>query len=357
MGALMSSHERFRRVYAHQEPDRVPFQDYAWGATLARWRNEGLPDGADLYSYFDLDVVPGIGADNSPRYPEEVLEETDEYRIITTCWGMKQKVWKTMAGTPEHLSERIVDPQSWAEAKARMTPTPDRINWQRLKENYPKWKERDLWIQGNLWFGFDITHSHIVGTERLLMAMVERPEWCVDMFNHQLDVGLALLEQVLEAGYTFDVVHWPDDMGYKQNQFFSIGMYRELLKPVQKRAVEWAHARGIKVHLHSCGDIRPLVPELVEIGIDALNPMEVKAGMDPLDIKRRFGRELVLHGGLNVVLWDDLEAVEAEMRRIMPELKAGGGYIFASDHSIPSSVSLPTFRRIVELYKELGSYD
>ncbi|MBI4926391.1 MAG: hypothetical protein HY835_01405, partial [Anaerolineae bacterium] len=130
-----------------------------------------------------------------------------------------------------------------------------------------------------------------------------------------------------------------------------------LLKPFHQRAIDWAHAKGIKAHLHSCGDIRPLVPELVGMGLDALNPLEVKAGMDTLKLKEAYGDKLVLHGGINAVLWDQPEAIRAEMEQKIPALKENGGYIFASDHSVPSSVSLEDFRQIVELAKQLGSYD
>lgn len=92
-------------------------------------------------------------------------------------------------------------------------------------------------------------------------------------------------------------------MGFKLNQLFSLDMYRELVKLVQQRAIEWAHSHGI-----------------------------------------------------NAVLWDDLPAIETEMRRVVPVLTERGGYIFSSDHSVPSSVSLENFRRIVELAKELGRY-
>jgi uroporphyrinogen decarboxylase len=195
-----------------------------------------------------------------------------------------------------------------------------------------------------------------VGTETFLIALMEEPEWCVDMFNHYLDVDIAIYEQVLAAGYTFDSVHWPDDMGYKNNQFFSLKMYRELLKPVHKRAVEWAHSKGMVAHLHSCGDINPLVPDLLEIGIDAINPLEVKAGMNPVALKQKYGDRVVLHGGINAVLWDQPEAITAEMRAVIPIMKENGGYIFASDHSIPDSVSLEDFRGIIGLAKELGRY-
>ncbi len=301
----MTSHERFARMYAHREADRVPVIDSPWGATIERWHREGMPEDTNFVDFFDLDKMAHIGVDNSPRYPAKVVEETDEYVITTTGWGATLKNWKHIASTPEFLDFKIDGPDAWQEAKARMTPTPDRIPWDHLKANYPTWKREGHWIVGGLWFGFDVTHSWTVGTERLLMALLDNPEWCVDMFNHFLDVNIALLDQVWDAGYTFDEVNWPDDMGYKQNQFFSLRTYRKLLKPVHKRAVDWAHAKGVKVRLHSCGDVRPFIPELVEIGVDALNPLEVKAGMDPVAIKREFGDRLVLHGGINAVLWDD----------------------------------------------------
>ncbi|HEY3281025.1 MAG TPA: uroporphyrinogen decarboxylase family protein [Armatimonadota bacterium] len=353
----MTSKERFARMFAHQEADRVPIIDGPWGATVERWRREGMTEGMSFVDYFGLDHVAGIGVDISPRYPVAVLEETDEYRVHTTAYGATLKDWSHAGGVPEFLDFTIKDRDSWAEAKQRMTPTRDRVPWDWLRENYPKWREQGAWIQAGFWFGFDVTHSWTVGTERVLVALVEDPEWLSDIFNHFLDMNLALFDMVWDEGYHFDSIMWPDDMGYKHSQFFSLRTYRQVVKPVHKRAVDWAHAKGIKAHLHSCGDVNPFVPEFVEIGIDALNPLEVKAGMDPIRLKQTYGKDLVLHGGVNAVLWDDPDAIEAEMRRVMPVLKQNGGYIFSSDHSVPSSVSLEDFRHIVNLAKELGSYE
>jgi uroporphyrinogen decarboxylase len=99
-----------------------------------------------------------------------------------------------------------------------------------------------------------------------------------------------------------------------------------------------------------------LIPDLIEIGVDGLNPLEVKAGMKPVELKAKFGKDLLFHGGINAVLWDDRDAIEAEMRQVIPVMKEGGGYIFASDHSIPSSVSFDDFKGIIHLIKELGTY-
>lgn len=353
----MTSRERFARMFEHRDADRVPVIDGPWAATIERWHREGMPENVSYVDYFGLDKVAGIGVDISPRYPARVVEETDEYVITTSSYGVTMKNWKHAGGVPEFLDFTIVDRQTWAEAKARMTPTDDRIPWDHLRQNYRQWREEGYWIQGHLWFGFDVTHSWTVGTERVLIALAEDPEWLADIFEHFLNVNLALLERVWDAGYTFDAVTWPDDMGYKHSQFFSVRTYQRLLKPLHKRVADWAHARGVYVHLHSCGDVNPFIPEFLDAGIDALNPLEVKAGMDPVEIKRRYGDRLVLHGGINAVLWDDLDAIEAEMRRVLPVLKEGGGYIFSSDHSVPSSVSLEGFRHIVSLAKSLGSYE
>lgn len=354
--AEMTSRERYRRMFEHREADRVPVTDVPWEATIERWHREGMPEGVSFVEYFGLDPMGHIGVDISPRYEAKVVEETDTYRVCTTVWGATLKTWKHAASTPEFLGFTIVDADTWREAKARMTPARDRVDWDRLGRDYRTWRERDYWVDAGLWFGFDVTHSWTVGTERVLMALKTDPEWCLDMFNHFLDVNIALLEMVWDEGYRFDSVTWPDDMGFKHNQFFSLETYRELLKPVQRRAVQWAHGKGAKARLHSCGDVNPFVPEFIEIGIDALNPLEVKAGMDPIALKRAYGDALVLHGGINAVLWDDIDAITEEMRRTVPVLKENGGYIFSSDHSVPSSVSLEGFRQITDLAKELGTY-
>lgn len=352
----MTTRERMKRMYEHREADRVPISDSPWGSTLERWRREGLPSGGDWAAHFGLDRFAGIGADNSPRFPATVIEETDRYTIHTTGWGATLKSWKHTGGVPEFLDFRVKDRDTWKEAKERMQPTRDRVNWTHLEENYRQWHEDGRWIAAGFWFGFDVTHSWFVGTERVLVALVEDPEWLADIFNRELDVQLALFDQVWEAGYRFDEMNWPDDMGYKGHQFFSPKMYREIVKPVHRRAAEWAHAKGVYVKLHSCGDVRPLIPDLIDLGIDMLNPLEVKAGMDPVPLKRLYGDRLAFHGGINAVNFGDPEVLHAEMKRVIPVMKQNGGYFISSDHSVPETVSLADFTEFVRLGKELGSY-
>jgi len=353
----MTTHERIKRMYEHREADRVPIFEIPWNATLERWHREGMPDKVSIIDFFDQDKIVTIGADNSPRYPERVLEETKEYTVTTSKWGATIKNWKHAGGVPQFVDFTVTDPASWARARERIQPTRDRIDWNYLERNYGKWREEGAWISAGFWFGFDVTHSWMVGTERLLIAMIKQPEWVIDMFNHLLDVDLALFEMVWEAGYRFDEVTWPDDMGYKHAQFFSLKMYRELLKPVHRRAADWAHRKGIKVRLHSCGDINLFIPDLLEAGIDMLNPLEVKAGMDPLALKAKYGNDLAFHGGINAVLYDHPEKLWEEMQRVIPVMKENGGYVISSDHSVPDTVGLQDFWQFIAWAKELGTYE
>ena len=352
----MTSKERIARMYAHKEADRIPILDTPWAGTVRRWQKEGMPVGMDWREYFDVDKNAGFSVDISPRFPEQVLEETERYRIIKSAWGVTMKQLKEEDSTPEFIDYEVNTPEKWEKAKKRMLPQRDRINWKYLEEEYPKWQTEGLWTTLNFWFGFDVTHSWMAGTETILVAMLEEPDWVRDMFDTYLDQCIQLFEMVLQAGYCFDEIRWPDDMGYKGTPFFSNALYRELLMPVQKRAVDWAHRHGMKARLHSCGDIMPLLPDLLSTGIDALNPLEVKAGMDSIQIKQQYGERLVLHGGINAVLWDDPPAILAEIERLVPILKENGGYIFGSDHSIPNCVSLETMQQIVNAAKQYGSY-
>ncbi len=350
---MLTSKERILRAIEHKSADRIPIMEIPWDATIQRWHKEGLPDGVPWWQFFGVDHVAEMNVDVSPRYPRVTIEDTDEYEVFTSPWGVTMKQFKHSASVPEFLDFKIVNKLAWSEAKSRIAPTSDRVDWEYLKLNYPGWQKDGAWIQANLWFGFDVTHSWAVGTERLLMAMVEDPQWCVEMFGHCLDMCITLYDMIWDAGYKFDCAFWCDDMGYKQNQFFSLNTYREMVKPFHKKAVDWAHAKGIKVRMHSCGDIRPFIPELIEIGVDCLNPIEVKAGMDPIAIKKQFGSQIALHGGIDALLWENKNKLIEVIQSTVPKLNINGGYIFSIDHSIPSSASLKDYKEVIEIVKKL----
>ena len=350
--------ERIQRLIEKKPVDRIPIVDSPWHSTWLNWIKQGLNPNLDWHDYFGVDKIEQFNIDISPRYPEKVVEETADYIITTSNWGATLKNFKFHGSVPEFLDFKINSAEKWYhDAKPRMQFDPTRVNLAYLEQNYNKWRSDGRFIMGGFWFGFDVTHSWFVGTETLLIALLEDPDWVFDMFNHFLDMCILHHEYVLSKGYTYDAIQWPDDMGFKNGQFFSHKVYRDLLKPVQKRAVDWAKSKGMSVYLHSCGNILPFVPDLIELGVDILNPLEVKAGMDPYIMKKNYGKDLVLHGGLNAILFNDMDKMEEEMKVLIPILKQGGGYICGSDHSIPDTVSCNDFKRFVKIAKQLGQYD
>lgn len=151
----MTSHQRISTAYEHCEPDRVPVTDWIWESTMARWHSEGLPDGAERPD-LGLEDIVALGQadmDASPRFETWVIEETDTYCIERDCWGITKKNFKPVSTTPMYLDFEIRDRKTWQTAREHMTPTRDRINWQRLADEHAGWRARGAWIMVCPWFG------------------------------------------------------------------------------------------------------------------------------------------------------------------------------------------------------------
>ena len=264
----LTERERMLRTYRRQEIDRIMMVDSSWAGTKKRWYDEGMPKNMLWQDYFGFDRVIRVCPDNSPRFEKKILEQNDRYTIETTEWGGTRKSFTELDSTPEMLGFYYDSSDKWEEAKkAMLTYYDDRIPWKYLEENYPKWKAEGRFLQLVIWFGFDVAHSRMTGTENMLIGMYEEPEWVTDIFDTYLTTSLDLCQRILDAGYEFDGIFWYDDMGYKGSPFFSPSAYRELLKPYHKKAVDWAHERGMVTELHSCGFIEPLLPDIVDIPI------------------------------------------------------------------------------------------
>jgi len=352
----MTTHERMKRMYEHREADRVPITDSPWETTVKRWNREGMPENTNWIDYFDVDKIYSFSVDTSPHYERKIIEETDRYVIYTTDWGATIKSFKNATSTSECLDFKLKTAEAWEEAFSRMTTEDERIPIEKLKKLYPKWRAEGAWVFGTFWFGFDVTHSRMMGTEDTLVAMLEEPEFMRHIFDCQLERNIKMFERAWELGFRLDEAFWYDDMGYKGTPFFSPQIYRDVLKPYHKKLVDWAHNHGIVARLHSCGNIMPLLPDVVDTGVDALNPLEVKAGMDPIKLKKEYGDKLVLHGGINALSWNDADVILDEIKQKLPILKENGGYIFSTDHSIPDNVSLETMTKVINEVKELTKY-
>ena len=125
-----------------------------------------------------------------------------------------------------------------------------------------------------------------------------------------------------------------DDLGYRNTSLFSPKLYKELILEAHRLICDYFHNKDIKVFLHSCGCVKELIPYFIEAGIDCLQPLEVKAGMDIIELKKEYGEKLAFMGGIDVRLMsgDNPARIEEEIKTKFEIAKKGGGYIYHSDH-------------------------
>jgi uroporphyrinogen decarboxylase len=131
-----------------------------------------------------------------------------------------------------------------------------------------------------------------------------------------------------------------------------------VIAPADTKRNRVFHELGMQTILHSCGCVKGLIPGLLDAGFDCLQPLEVKAGMDLLELKPRYGDRIAFFGGINTLLMeheDDAE-IEREIATKFAVAKKGGGYLYHSDHSIPTDVSLRKYRFVLECVKKYGAY-
>lgn len=357
----MTSYERMLRTLNRQSVDQVPIAVSPWWATIERWRAEGhLGKDENVATNFGQDFAAGgwLNSVADLDFTNETLEENEETILSLDGNGAILRRHKLHDSTPEHVDFTIKERDGWEE-KAK--PLLTKIDRRRVNfENYRQEKERaaseKLFF---LWAGvapFEMMHP-LCGHENMLMGMALDPEWVQDMVHCYVDLTINHLELLFAEEGKPDAMFFYEDMGFKFRPFMSPDMYREIMQPGHKRLFDYSHDLGCKVIVHSCGYIEPLIPGLIEAGMDCLQAMEVKAGMDLPTLYEKFGDKISFYGGMDVrVLIDnDLAAIEEELqKKLVPVLQGGGSYILHSDHSEPPEVNFETMKFFVERGREIS---
>lgn len=355
----MTSRERVRLALEHKEADRVAIQDGPWGTTVARWHKEGLPEGVSPHEFFHYEFA-SIGPDISLRIPTEKLEETDEYVVQRGANGAVHRNWKGRTSTPELMDFTIKSRRDWDEHKAKLAYDESRLNWENARKAHENARAKGLFLTFGCGIGYDHNSASLLGPVRLLTAIVEEPDWVHEIFMMQADLAVAIAEELFARGIDFDGAFYYDDLGYRNGLFFSPRAYRQVLQPAHRRYLEPFKRRGLPCILHSCGNVTELIPDLLDSGWTCLQPLEVKAGMDLLALKKKYGDVLAFMGGIDVrkmaAAEEHPEALEAEIRTKVGTAKRGGGYIYHSDHSVPDNVSFASYCRVIELVHKYGRY-
>ncbi len=351
----MSHRDNVLNCLNRRKPERQPHGDGLWGETYRRYVDEGyMEDGEDATEHFDMSWRSGGWFNSVARvgFEPEVIEETDEWALRLDGNGAKLKYWKGKAGTPEHVDFEIKERGPWDEKikPLLMETNRDRIRFEGYRDAKARAAEEGRCF---FWSGvapFEQVHP-LCGHEHMLMGMALDPDWVQDMFETYADMTLRHMEILFEEEGAPDAFWFYEDMGFKGKPFMSAAMYEKLLQPSHARLFEYAHSLGCKVLVHSCGFVEAFVPGLIDAGMDCLQAMEVKAGMDLRTLAPQFGDRIAFCGNLDIriVAGNDRKAIDEELKRkILPVFEAGSEFIVHSDHSIPPEVDHDTLKYFFE---------
>ena len=363
-----SSRERVRAALDHREPDRIPFDLGGSRMTgihvraYTRLRAAlGLPPGdvrvGDLTQQLadvDTDVMDLLGCDvrlvgprSATGYRREVVE-ADGYLSFRDEWGVGRRMPVDGGLYYDSFGEPLGGEVDAATIDAFPWPDPtDPGRYAGMVEAARQIAEvegRAVFV-GSICGGLSEGLFKMRGFEDGYMDLAAEPERARQVMEKILEIKLAYWDRALrELGDLVDVVGEADDLGGQDRTLFSPATYRSIVKPLQRELFSFIRARtSARIFLHSCGAIRDLIPDLIEIGVDILNPVQVSAaGMDGAELKREFGRDLVFWGGgvdTQRVLGGGTPAeVRSEVLRRVDDLRAGGGFVFAAVHNIQPNV-------------------
>jgi uroporphyrinogen decarboxylase len=345
----------------YQPVGAIPnFEFGYWDETYARWHEQGLPpelnDEAKVYEYFGIENWSELWVRNSfyPYFQEHVIEETETRKIIVDSDGVKKEVSKGTESTiPRYLEFPIRDRQSWEEVKReRLDPDrPDRFVQEWL-DRARSLQESGVPVSVPIGSMYGVPRN-MIGFENISVMLYDDWGLVEEVVETLCRITENLLDRILPQFKGDFGTGW-EDICFNNGPMISPKMFRKLVVPRYKRITDRLRANGIQVIWTDCdGDITDLVPCFLEGGINCMFPIEVRAGSDPVALRRRFGRELLLVGGVDkMALREGPAAIEKELRRILPIVK-DGGFIPTVDHRVPPDVSLENYKTYLKIKRDL----
>jgi uroporphyrinogen decarboxylase len=372
----MTDRERFLATMNYAPRDRAPFWCWGpWPETVERWKREGYdPETFDLNMGADRRIAYGHWWNPNPPFQYQVVEENGETILFINHEGilMRQRKDQPMSSMPQFVrfpvETRADFRKFWAE---RMTPDlearigpgwQEKLRAERGAQAFPPVSGEaeaqagkpvlPFIVISDRWGGFFGPLRNMVGVERLCTLFYDDPAFVEEMMEANADLTIAIMDQVLDV-IEIDAFAFWEDMAYKTGPLLSPAMARQYMLPRYARVVEFLRGRGVKIiGLDSDGQIHPLLPVWLDAGLNMLYPFETQAGMDVREVRRRYGRNLLLWGGVDKrTLAHGPAAIDAELVRLRPLIEEGG-YIPHTDHSIPPDVSFDNFRYYMEKLAE-----
>lgn len=324
----MTPRERVLTALDHRQPDRTPCDFWAEECTWKRLlAHVGHEDRDRLLDELGVDIRHLAARD----LPERALGGG----VYQNFWGerytYRQTPWGPMR---EDIRGALADAQTTADLEDFDWPRPDRIDYSPLAEQCRRWRRYALL------YGFaDVWQRPALlrGWEGMFLDMVERVDWVHFLCRRFTDFYLEDYARAAAAtGGRIDLYLLISDLGSQTGPLISLPMFRQFVAPYLREMIDRIHDLGAKVLFHSCGAVRPFVPELIALGVDVLDPIQPTGPeMAPERLKADFGQRLCFHGGIDMqhlLPHGSPEQVRAEARRYCRTLGRNGGYILAPAH-------------------------
>ena len=376
----MNSRERVIRTLNRTRPDRVPMGDSIWEDTMARWHEEGLALGVggqardmSLTDYFGFDF-DYMSIDASPRMPQEVIAQDDEYITYRDRYGYTIKKSIGKSRTVLFMDHVTKDRATWEGIKSQFTL--DKAGSARIDNEsyfghhdpYPTWDEAkakfDAMRRQGRYLLFDVYGAYEAswrhrGFDTMLMDMAADPHFVAEMANTHMNFLIEILRHCLDLGMKPDGLFMVDDLAYVNGMLMSPRTWRRIFKPPAKKLGEFLRQNDIAFWMHCCGNAEAVFEDLIECGLQVIQPLEAKSGLDVRRLREQYGSRLTFWGNIDAINMSngtDAEIEEEIRTKITPFVEGGGGYIYHSDHSVPPEVSLERFKLVIELVRKYGTY-
>ena len=377
----MKSKERFIAALDHQEADRVPLDLGGWVSTInvktytRLLKKLGIQREGVVFDWLrqnvspEEDVLERLGVDTryvhlgTPHAWHFAPEQTDKGLYVTDEWGCgflmpESSLYYNLVHSP--LKDAIID-----DLEDYPWPDPDDSGYldgvaRRARELSDA---GEYGVVGNFaWETWFERAWKLRAMDRFYMDMVANKEFIHAILDKTLALHLRLLDNVLSVcGQYLDVIIQGGDLAGQNTTLMSPATYREFIKPRQEKAVRFIKERTrAKVFWHSCGAVSSLIDDFIDVGIDILNPVQVRArGMDAAGLKKRYGDRIAFWGGVDsqqVLPNGSVADVEAEVRHLLRNAAAGGGLVVCAVHNLQADVPEENVLALYDAVRQWGKY-
>jgi len=346
----MTSRERVLAAFEHVESDRVA----AWcGASPGFWekakRALSLDDEA-LRQRLGDDFRRVLARDASPEIP------LSEGAVSRTPFGIERQG----IGYGQPMSHPLAQ-ASLSEIHAYPWPNPRWIDVSRVRAEAEEYGGKYA-ILGGDWSPFFHDAIDLMGMENLYLKMYDEPELVDAVFRHLVDYYAEVSQRIFDAtGPAVDIFFIGNDFGSQRGPLLGEGLFRRFVLPHLQRLINLGHDYGLKVMLHCCGGFAPLIPTMIEVGLDGLHAVQPSChGMDLATLKSAFGKKMLFNGAIDshhVLIRGTPEYVREKTREVLTLMMPGGGYVAGASHDwILEETPLENVLAMFDAIREFGSY-